>query len=107
MAVKKPAKPEQKLSASLPVTFKPAADQQKIASPFRTASDLMREEASHSENERRLQRWAELMIRNKKVAPGWKEDRDATDIVKWISDRNAATPEAVKPKKTKAQNREE
>ncbi len=61
----------------------------------------MKEETSFSENERRLQRWAELMIRNKKVAPGWKEDRDATDIVRWISDPKAATPEAVKPKKGK------
>ena len=66
----------------------------------------MKEETSFSENERRLQRWAELMIRNKKVAPGWKEDRDATAIVKWISDRNAATPEAVKPKKGKSRSGE-
>lgn len=67
----------------------------------------MKEETSYSENERRIQCWAELMIRNKKVAPGWKEDRDATNIVRWISDRNAATPDAARPKKGKSKAGEE
>ena len=67
----------------------------------------MKEEKSYSENERRLQRWAELMIRDRKLAPGWKEDRDATATVRWIGDRNAAMPEAVKPKKSKARTGED
>lgn len=79
-------------------TKKPAG----FSSPFRTASDLLKEDAGHSENERRLERWAELMIRSKKLAPGWKEDRDAADTVRWIGNRIAPTPEAVKPRKGKA-----
>jgi hypothetical protein len=105
MAPKKPAKPVPEHPLSPQATFKPAADL--CVSPFRTASDLMKEETSYSENERRIQRWAELMIRNKKVAPGWKDDRDATNIVRWISDRNAATPDAARPKKGKSKAGEE
>lgn len=93
MAPKKPA--EVKLSSS------------DLSSPFRTASELLKEDTSHSENERRLARWAELMIRDKKLAPGWKEDRDAAATVQWIGDRNAAVPEAAKPKKGKARVGEE
>lgn len=45
-----------------------------------------------SENERRLARWAETMVRERKLDPDWKEDRDAAITARWISDRNAAAP---------------
>jgi hypothetical protein len=62
------------------------------ASAFTTADRLMKEDRKKSENERRLERWADMMIRERKLDPGWKEDRDAAVTVRWISDRNAAPP---------------
>ncbi|CAJ37733.1 hypothetical protein [Methanocella arvoryzae] len=106
MVTRKPAEPGLKQKITRPITSKLTEDTRSL-SPFRTASDLMKEEKSCSENERRLQRWAELMIRDRKLAPGWKEDRDAMATVRWISDRNAAMPEAVKPKKSKARSGED
>jgi len=72
------------------------------SSPFRTASDLLKEDQSHSENGRRIERWAEAMVRGRKLAPGWKEDRDAAATVRWIGDRSAGRPETAKPKKIKS-----
>jgi len=100
MAIKKPA--DQKPAQA-------AFQSSSLASTFRTASDLLKEDTGHTENERRIHRWAELMIREKKLAPGWKEDRDAADTVRWISDRNAALPAMADKtkKKTKARAGEE
>jgi hypothetical protein len=40
-----------------------------------------------------------MMVRERKLDPGWKEDRDAAVTVRWIGDRNAAPP-AEKAKKS-------
>ncbi|HMK45033.1 MAG TPA: hypothetical protein VK436_00250 [Methanocella sp.] len=68
-------------------------------SPFKTASELLKEGNTLAENERRIGRWADQMIRGKKLAPGWKEDRDAAATVRWIGDRNAQLPDAARSKK--------
>jgi hypothetical protein len=68
------------------------------ASAFTSADRLLKEDRQMSENERRLARWAEAMVRERKLDPDWKEDRDAAVTARWISDRNAAPP-AEKPKK--------
>jgi hypothetical protein len=67
-------------------------------SAFMTADRLMKEDRQKSENERRLERWADMMVRERKLDPSWKEDRDAAVTVRWIGDRNA-TPPAEKAKK--------
>jgi hypothetical protein len=69
------------------------------ASAFTSADRLMKEDRKKSENERRLELWADVMIRERKLDPGWKEDRDAGVTVRWIGDRNAAPP-AEKAKKS-------
>jgi len=63
------------------------------ASPFTSADRLLREDRSKSENERRLERWAEAMIRERKLDPSWKDDRDAAVTVRWIGDRTATPPQ--------------
>lgn len=68
-------------------------------SPFMTADRLMKDDRQKSENGRRLERWADMMIRERKLDPSWKDDRDAAVTVRWIADRNAAAP-AEKAKKT-------
>lgn len=57
-----------------------------------TADRLMKEDRQKSENERRLARWADMMVRERKLDPSWKEDRDAAITARWIADRNAAPP---------------
>jgi hypothetical protein len=69
------------------------------ASAFTTADRLMKDDRKKSENERRLAHWAEAMVRERKLDPAWKEDRDAAVTVRWIGDRNAAPP-AEKVKKS-------
>jgi hypothetical protein len=69
------------------------------ASAFTSADRLMKEDRHKSENEKRLERWADVMIRERKLDPGWKEDHDAGVTVRWIGDRNAAPP-AEKAKKS-------
>ncbi len=69
------------------------------ASAFMTADKLLKEDRQKSENERRLERWADVMVRERKLDPGWKEDRDAAVTVRWIGDRNAPAP-AEKAKKS-------
>lgn len=68
------------------------------ASAFTTADRLLKEDRQKSENERRLERWADMMIRARKLDPGWKEDKDAAVTVRWIGDRTAPAP-AEKAKK--------
>ena len=62
------------------------------ASPFTSADRLLKEDRTKSENERRLERWAEAMVRERKLDPSWKDDRDAAVTVRWIGDRNATPP---------------
>jgi hypothetical protein len=69
------------------------------ASAFTSADRLLKEDRQKSDNERRLERWADVMVRERKLDPGWKEDRDAAVTVRWIGDRNAAPP-AEKAKKS-------
>ncbi len=59
-----------------------------------TADRLMKTDRQKSENERRLEQWADTMIRERKLDPAWKDDRDAAITAKWIADRNAAAPPA-------------
>jgi len=68
-----------------------------LPSPFMTADRLMKDDRQKSENGRRLERWADAMVRERKLDPSWKDDRDAAVTVRWIADRNAAAP----PEKTK------
>jgi len=60
----------------------------------------MKEDRQKSENERRLERWAHAMVRERKLDPSWKEDRDAAVTVRWIGDRNAAPPPEKAKKST-------
>jgi hypothetical protein len=69
------------------------------ASAFTTADRLMKDDRRKTENERRLEQWADAMVREHKLDPAWKEDREAAVTVRWIGDRNAAPP-AEKAKKT-------
>ena len=62
------------------------------ASPFTSADRLMKEDRAKSENERRLARWAEAMVRERKLDSAWKDDRAAAVTVRWIGDRTAAAP---------------
>jgi hypothetical protein len=59
----------------------------------------MKDDRQKSENGRRLERWADAMVRERKLDPSWKDDCAAAVTVKWIADRNAAAP-AEKVKKT-------
>jgi hypothetical protein len=86
MPVKKPAPKDPSPSTTAP-------------SPFLTADRLMKEDRRKSENGRRLERWADVMVRERKLDPSWKDDRDAAITAKWIADRNAAAP-PEKAKKT-------
>ena len=61
-------------------------------SPFTSADRLLKEDGRKSENGRRLERWADAMVRERKLDPAWKDDRDAAVTVRWIGDRNAAPP---------------
>jgi hypothetical protein len=70
-----------------------------LPSPFMTADRLMKEDRQKSENERRLEKWADAMVRERKLDPSWKDDHDAAVTVRWIADRTAAPP-ADKVKKT-------
>jgi len=70
-----------------------------LPSPFMTADRLMKDDRQKSENGRRLERWADAMVRERKLDPEWKEDREAAVTVRWIGDRNAAPP-AEKVKKS-------
>lgn len=63
-----------------------------MPSPFMTADRLMKTDRQKSENERRLEQWADAMIRERKLDPAWRDDRDAALTAKWIADRNAAAP---------------
>ncbi len=69
------------------------------ASAFMTADRLLKDDRQKSENERRLEKWADAMVRERKLDPSWKDDHDAAITVRWIADRTAAPP-AEKVKKT-------
>ena len=88
-----------------PVTLKKTLD--KGVSEFKTASELLKGDADLTENERRIERWADKMIRGKKLAPEWKDDRNAAATVRWIGNRSAPLPEAAKSKKARSRADEE
>jgi hypothetical protein len=70
------------------------------ASAFTSADRIFKEDRQKTENERRLEHWAEALVRERKLDPDWKEDRDAAVTARWISDRNAAAPPEKAKKST-------
>lgn len=64
----------------------------------------MKTDTGKSENRRRLDSWADVLIRNKKIASSWKEDEEIADLVRSIADPKAEVPgqeKAGKPKTAK------
>ena len=88
-----------------PVTPKKTLN--KGVSEFKTASELLKGNADLTENKRRIERWADKMIQDKKLTPEWKDDRNAAATVHWIGNRNAPTPETTKPKKARSKTDKE
>ena len=66
---------------------------------FRTASDLLKEGHDKSENRRRLDSWAAALVRDRKIAPSWKEDDELAALVRSIADPGAPDPAEGRPGK--------
>jgi hypothetical protein len=61
-------------------------------SPFKSADRLYREEKGKSENRKRFERWADAIVRERRLSPDWRDDPDAELKVKWIDGRSKASP---------------
>ncbi|MCD1295596.1 hypothetical protein CUJ83_11360 [Methanocella sp. CWC-04] len=72
-----------------------------FSSPFKTADILLREDTGKSENKKRFERWMDIMVKERKIDPLWKDDTDAIKTVNWIKDRNAKSPVPEKKKRSK------
>jgi hypothetical protein len=70
-------------------------------SPFQTADKLLKEDKALSENERRFEKWMDMMIRERRLEPSWKEDEEAENRIRSIKDRDYRPEEPLKKGKRK------
>lgn len=69
-----------------------------LDSPFKSADRLYKEDAAKSENRKRFERWTDAIVRERKLAPDWKDDPDADLKVKWIEGKSKVPPRQKKLK---------
>ncbi len=67
---------------------KPAA----FDSPFKSADKLFKEDKVKSENQKRFERWMDVLVRERKVSADWREDPDSEQKVKWIEGKSRVSP---------------
>ncbi len=58
-------------------------------SPFITADRLLKKESGKTENQKRFDWWADRMVRERRIGPGWKDDREALEKIALIKKRAA------------------
>lgn len=61
-------------------------------SPFKSADRLFKEDMVKSENQRRFERWTDVVIREHKISADWKDDPEADQKVRWIEGKSRAPP---------------
>ena len=76
----------------MPVTKKPSGTDVAAPSPFKSADKLFNEDHKKSENQKRFENWTDLVIREHKLAPGWKSDEETNEKVRWISGKSNTAP---------------
>lgn len=67
-------------------------------SPFKSADRLYKQEKVKSENQKRFERWTDVIIRERKLSPDWKDDPEVELKVKWIDGRSKVSPAQKKIK---------
>lgn len=68
-------------------------------SPFRSAAALYAEGRAKPENRKRFERWADDLVRQKKIPADWKDDAEAGRRAGWIDGKSPAPPATVKRKR--------
>jgi hypothetical protein len=61
-------------------------------SPFKSADKLFNEDNVKSENQKRFERWTDVIIRERKIGADWKDDPEAEQKVRWIEGKSRACP---------------
>jgi len=61
-------------------------------SPFKSADRLYREDKVKSENQKRFERWTDLIVREHKLPSAWREDREAELKSKWVDGKSGISP---------------
>jgi hypothetical protein len=75
------------------------SDKKERPSPFKTGAELFHEDKGISENRKRLMRWADSMVMDRKISPDWKEDPEAVGKVEWLMGKKEEAP-SPKPEKS-------
>jgi hypothetical protein len=76
----------------MPVKKKATENDISAPSPFQSADKLFKEDNQKSLNQKRFENWTDLIIRERKLAPGWKSDEETNEKVRWISGRSNTAP---------------
>jgi hypothetical protein len=76
----------------MPVKKKPPENDASTPSPFKSADKLFKEDHSKSENQKRFENWTDLIVRERKLSPGWKSDEETNEKVRWISGKSNTAP---------------
>lgn len=67
-------------------------------SPFKSADKLFKEDTVKSENQKRFERWTDVIVREKKISADWKKDPDADAKAKWVGGKTKISPVQKKSK---------
>jgi hypothetical protein len=73
----------------MPPKKKPSAS---FDSPFKSADKLFNEDRVKSENQKRFERWTDVIVRERKLAADWKDDPEAEQKVRWIEGKSRVSP---------------
>jgi|WetSurMetagenome_2_1015567.scaffolds.fasta_scaffold773238_1 hypothetical protein len=76
----------------MPAKKKPSENDVPAPSPFKSADKLFKEDHSKSENQKRFENWTDLIVRERKLSPGWKSDEETNEKVRWISGKSNTAP---------------
>jgi hypothetical protein len=68
-------------------------------SPFKSADKLFKEDKVKSENQKRFERWTDVIVREKKLPGNWKDDPEAEAKARWISGTSNVSPVQKKIKR--------
>ena len=68
-------------------------------SPFKSADRLFREDKVKSENQKRFERWTDVIVRERKLSSNWRDDPEAEQKAKWVDGKSNVAPVQKKLKK--------
>jgi len=63
-----------------------------LDSPFKSADKLYREDKVKSDNQKRFERWTDMIVREHKLPSTWRKDPEAELKAKWVDGKTNISP---------------